>query len=179
MCAKDKKGRHPHPHHLLDGFKKDVEDCQLSEIELSGSKFTWEKSKGSENWVREWLDRAFATNTWWNHEPIKLNIFNTSITKKQFCFKFENTWLREENFHLEVTSFWQNLPPTHLLPKLISVSSFMARWEKSFFHKFREKVIKQKEILDALKSREDRDGIQLYFFRKAKLKELLVQEESY
>ncbi|XP_074346861.1 uncharacterized protein LOC141685668 [Apium graveolens] len=30
-------------------------------------------------------------------------------SKKNFRFRFENTWLREENFHAEVTAHWKNL----------------------------------------------------------------------
>lgn len=108
-----------------------------------GGRYTWEKGKVTENWVRERLNRAFATDVWWNifplctlsvfhavisdHEPIKLNLFNTSVTKKQFRFKFENTWLKEVDFVSDVSRFWQDMPPIHLLPKLISVSSFMAK----------------------------------------------------
>lgn len=141
------------------------------------------------------LDRAFATDSWWNlfplctlsvfhviksdHDLIKLNLFNMAVTKKQFRFKFKNTWLKEAGFHSEVSKFWQDLPPFHLLSKLISMSSFMARWERRFFHKFREKVIKQKEVLDALKNREDDDEIQSYFDEKAKMEELLLHEEIY
>lgn len=40
-------------------------------------------------------------------------------------------------------------------------------------------MLKQKEVIDALKFREDEDGIQSYFAEKVKLEELLVQEESY
>lgn len=114
LCRQEKKGRHPHPGYLFNGFKKAIEDCGLHEVDLTGGRFTWEKSKGTDNWVRERLDRAFETDTWWrklplctlsvfhatvsDHEPIKLNLFNTSVTKKQFRFKFENTWLKESNF---------------------------------------------------------------------------------
>lgn len=184
-----------HPQYLLDGFKKAIEDCDLNEVDLQGGSFTWEKSKGTANWVRERLDRAFASDTWWilfplctltvlhavvsDHEPIKLDLCNTSVTKRQFRFKFENIWLKEESFSTEVVRYWQDLPPIHLLPKLISVSEFMEKWGRCFFHKFREKVIKQKENIDAVKFREDDEGIKLYFTEKSKLEELLIQEESY
>lgn len=195
LCGKDKKGKHLHPQNLLDGFKAAIEDCGLNEVDLTGGLYTWEKSKGTKEWVRERLDRAFASNTWWSlfplctlsvfhivtsdHEPIKLSLFNTMITRKQFRFKFENIWLKEESFSSEISSFWQNLPPTHMLPKLISVSAFMAKWGKVFFNKFREKVVKQKSIIDTLKNREDAEGVRSYFAEKSKLEELLFQEESY
>lgn len=149
LYSSDRKGKHPHPQNLLNGFRNVIEDCALSEIELQGGGFTWEKSKGTTDWVRERLDRAFASAALWqmfplcmlsvshvvvsDHDPIKLDLMNTSFSKKQFRFKFENTWLKEESFHTDVATFWQGLPTIHLLPKLISVSSFMAKWERTFF----------------------------------------------
>lgn len=65
LNIKDKKGTHVHPQNLLDGFKKAVEDCNLVELDLMGGQFTWEKSRGSSDWVRERLDRAFASPSWW------------------------------------------------------------------------------------------------------------------
>lgn len=53
----DKKGKHLHPQNLLSGFKKAIDDCNLIEVDLSGWAFTWEKSKGTQDWVRERLDR--------------------------------------------------------------------------------------------------------------------------
>lgn len=179
LYISDKKGQHKHPQSLLDGFRKTIEDCSLIELELKGGDFTWEKSKGTTRWVRERLDRCFANSLWWSqfplctltvfhtiksdHEPIKLELMNTTMPKNQFRFRFENTWLKESSFHSEVSSFWQSLPALHLLPKLLAVSKYMAKWGKDFFNKFREKVVKQKETIDNLKNREDDDGIQMFF----------------
>lgn len=55
----------------------------------------------------------------------------------------------------------------------------MAKWGMTFFHKFRDKMVKQKTIIDELKNMEDDDGIQLYFDAKEKLNGLLLHEESY
>lgn len=151
-------------------------------MDLIGGDFTWEKSKGSPNWVRERLDRAFAENSWWqkfplckltvthaiysDHDPIILELLDMSYSRKQFRFRFENIWLKEPLFHEEVSSYWQGIPTIFLLPKLISVSSFMAKWVRNFFHKFRDKVKKQKEILNALVNRSDEEGIRCYFTEK-------------
>lgn len=51
------------------------------------------------------------------------------------------------------------LPTAHILPKLVSVSSFMAKWGKKFFHKFRDKIKKQKEVVDGLVNRDDEEGV--------------------
>lgn len=70
LYAVDKKGEHPHPQSLLDGFHLVVKDCNLVELNLMGGKFTWEKSKDKPNWVRERLDREFANNDWWRKFPL-------------------------------------------------------------------------------------------------------------
>lgn len=60
LCAMDKSGPHPHPQSLLDGFKAAEEDCALLEVDLKVGDYTWKKSKGKPNWVREKLDKTFA-----------------------------------------------------------------------------------------------------------------------
>lgn len=59
------------------------------------------------------------------HDPISLELMNMSFSMKQFWF--ENTWLQEANFKEDVIKCWEGLPPSPLLLKLISVSSFMMR----------------------------------------------------
>ncbi|XP_074337672.1 uncharacterized protein LOC141674870 [Apium graveolens] len=61
-----------------------------------------------------------------------------------------NDLLSELDFHKETKDYWLSLPAAHILPKLISVSNFMAHWGKNCFHKFRDKVKKQKELLAKL-----------------------------
>lgn len=72
-----------------------------------------------------------------------------------------------------------NILALHLLPKLIYVSSFMARWGRTFFPKFREKVKKQKAILVDLVNRVDESSIKEYLVERDKLNEMLLHEEVY
>lgn len=74
------------------------------------------------------------------HEPILLDLLRVDIPKRTFRFRFENMWLKGLSFIEEVKAIWKELPKYHLLPKHFVVSSFMARWGKSFFDKFREKL---------------------------------------
>lgn len=78
-------------------------------VNLLGRKFTWEKGRGSDTWVREKLDRSFATDSWWSkfpfhslkvvhapvsdHEPIILELLKINVLMKSFRFRFENMWL--------------------------------------------------------------------------------------
>lgn len=156
MHVSDKKGNFVHPQYLINGFRNTTEGCQLYELMMTGGRFTWEKSRGTSSWVREKLDRGFATVNWCNkfpmfnlsvlhtsvsdHEPLLLELFKSDISRRSFRFRFENMWLREPGFINEVTEVWKTIPAIHLLPKLFEVSSFMARWGRSFFHKFRDKL---------------------------------------
>ncbi|XP_074366501.1 uncharacterized protein LOC141707310 [Apium graveolens] len=191
----DKQGNSRHPQSLIDGFRMAIDDCNLTEIDLQGGMFTWERGRGTKDWVREKLDWAFASRSWWNkyplcklvlyhttysdHDPILLDLLSTTFSKKQFRFKFENTWLEEPSFRKEVADFWLTLPRINILPKLIFVSSFMARWGRNFFHKFRDKIKKQKATISNLVDRTDDVGIAKYFEEKNKLDDLLFQEEVY
>lgn len=179
----------PHARSLMAGFQEAVDDSLLSEIDLQGGKFTWEKSRGTANWVKERLDRSFAMREWLHmfplcklsvihvpvsdHDPLLLDIISVDFSRKQFRFRFEDTWLQEPNFRKKTTDFWLDLSPSHILPKLIYVSNFMARWGRNFFHKFRDKVKKQKELLSSLVNRVDSDEVKLYFEEKDRLNELL------
>lgn len=49
LQAEDKLGLNDHPQALLEGFRSVIDDCLLTEIELEGGKYTWEKSKGKQN----------------------------------------------------------------------------------------------------------------------------------
>lgn len=37
---------------LIEGFRRDVEDSSISELNLDGGKYTWERGRGSKDWVR-------------------------------------------------------------------------------------------------------------------------------
>lgn len=60
LYSSDKKDLHPHPESLMRGFRDALDESLLSEVELQGGCFTWDKSRGKDNWVQEKLDRAFA-----------------------------------------------------------------------------------------------------------------------
>ncbi|XP_074326978.1 uncharacterized protein LOC141664920 [Apium graveolens] len=103
---KEKNGLHKHPQMLLDGFRIVIEDCGLIELDLTGGKYTWEKSRGKKDWIREKIDRAFAVAFWWqkfplcklkvhhtiysDHDPVNLELYSIDHPKTKFRFRFEN-----------------------------------------------------------------------------------------
>lgn len=106
LFMSDKKGRNKHPQWMINGFREVLEECQVSELVLNGGKFTWERGHETNEWVREKLDRVFATDGWWakfplhnlqmlhvpvsDHEPLKLEFLRTDISNMKFIFLFEN-----------------------------------------------------------------------------------------
>lgn len=64
LAAHEKRGQHEHPNWKLQGFKQAVSDSGLLDISMEGYQFTWERARGSENWVEERLDRVLATESW-------------------------------------------------------------------------------------------------------------------
>lgn len=195
MFASDKKGRVVHPQYLLDGFSSTISECQLSEIPLGGGKFTWERGRSTNEWVREKLDRGFSTDSWMNkfpanhlrvvhtsvsdHEPIVLELLSTSVSKITFRFRFENIWLKEPSFIQHVSEIWKTIPLNHLLSKIVEITSFMAQWGRSFFHKFREKIKQHKMNLEKLVDCNNAESMKEYLSEKEKLNTLLLQEEAY
>lgn len=78
----------------------------------------------------------------------------------------------------EVSEIWNYIPVTHLLPKIVEVTSFMARWGRSFFHKFRENIKMHKANLVKFIECNDASSIQEYLSEREKLNTLSLQEET-
>lgn len=195
LKEEDRLGNHKHHQALLDGFKQTVEKCDLIEMDLTGGKYTWEKGRGTTDWIRSRIDRAFATTSWWqlfplcklslhhviysDHDPIQVELCSTKHSKKSFRFRFENTWLKEKSFHEEVSNHWKKLAPTQFLSKLLDISEFMNKWGRRFFNKFREKIQRQKDILTLYEDCADEVQTNHYFEERRKLEELMIHEEAY
>lgn len=62
----DKKGGASYPQWLLDGFNDTLEETGLSELEIFGHPFTWERGRNTDSWLEIRLDRALATYNWFD-----------------------------------------------------------------------------------------------------------------
>ncbi|XP_074351584.1 uncharacterized protein LOC141690709 [Apium graveolens] len=60
LQQEDKKGGMLYPQWLLDDFNDTIEEAGLNDLELHGHQFTWERGRGTYNWVEIRLDRALA-----------------------------------------------------------------------------------------------------------------------
>lgn len=64
MLETEKQGGCEQPRRLSEGFTAAINDCQLLDLGFNGSMFTWERSRGSDRWVQERLDRGLANKQW-------------------------------------------------------------------------------------------------------------------
>jgi hypothetical protein len=113
LAQEDKRETHPHPNWLCNGFQNVVGDCDLTDIHLEGYPFTRVKSRGSSTVIEERLDRAMANSQWLmlypgvkltnllsshsDHSPILLQNLPTIRSGRIYSFRFENSWLKEED----------------------------------------------------------------------------------
>jgi endonuclease/exonuclease/phosphatase family metal-dependent hydrolase len=122
LAQEDKRGIHPHPNWLCNGFRSAVCDCDLTDIHLEGYPYTWIKSRGSSDVIEERLDRAMANSQWLatytgvklvnlltshsDHSPIFLQNSPLVMNGRTYSFRFENSWLKEEDIDDVVEDGW-------------------------------------------------------------------------
>lgn len=81
LSIADKWGGTPRAKSLMNGFRAVIDDSLLIEIDLQGGNFTWEKSCGTNYWVKERLDKAFASRSWLHSFPLcKLSVIRTLVS---------------------------------------------------------------------------------------------------
>ncbi|XP_019150110.1 PREDICTED: uncharacterized protein LOC109189862 [Ipomoea nil] len=122
-CLSEKRGSHSHPTSLIEGLNDALGDCQLVDLGMEGGRYTWEKSRGTESWMEERLDRAVATTEWLelHDEVVVQNIYTVfsdhcalsvsfdpgAARAHSGSFKFETAWLLEEGCAKVVDEAWR------------------------------------------------------------------------
>lgn len=127
----EKRGGNPQPRHLIEGFKEAVESSGLSEFRFQGYQYTWERSRGTPNWIEAKLDRILVSDAWReifedakanslevsrsDHMPLFIDITPSYPTIRKHKFHFENLWLKDNLCRQVVIKSWsatqgQDLP---------------------------------------------------------------------
>lgn len=71
-----------------------------------------------------------------DYDHIVLDLLHISISKKVFSLSLRIRGLKSLTFVKRCQKIWLKIHPIYLLPKFLSVSSFMAKRDCNFFHKF-------------------------------------------
>lgn len=117
MASNEKIGGVPQLRSRMIGFSAAVQDYNLHDIRMVGYQYTWQRSRGTTNWIAERLDRALVTETWreilsdaWvenilvvhsDHSALVVNCRTTQIHRCR-PFQFENVWRRNNECRLIV-----------------------------------------------------------------------------
>ena len=84
------------------------------------------------------LSSLFAATS--NHSPILLQFSPPSLRNVSHWFRFENLWLREEEFVFRFEMWWGSSTDLFLVSRLSHCAGFMANWGRNFLQKFCNKL---------------------------------------
>uniref|UniRef100_A0A803PKP9 CCHC-type domain-containing protein n=1 Tax=Cannabis sativa TaxID=3483 RepID=A0A803PKP9_CANSA len=191
----EKRGGKPYPQRLLTGFNEALQQCNLHDVELQGHPFTWEKGRGSNNWIEVRLDRALATSAWFqvfpqatllnldyscsDHAALFLEPMVPPVFTPNHRFRFENTWLKEPLCAEIVKECWENGHHLDLTGKLKLCAEKLKVWGKEITGTLNHIIKDYKKQLKKLQGRRDDNYVQVYNEVKKKLFKAIDQRESY
>ncbi|XP_060969581.1 uncharacterized protein LOC133036837 [Cannabis sativa] len=164
-------------------------------MEMEGYKFTWERGKGTENWVEIKLDRALVTPSWLDKFP-NAKLTNLEVSTSDHClilltpvvqtqqattrsFKFENAWLREPMCRKLVEDIWLLHHDSPLAVKIEKCSEVLAEWGKEITGSFKTRISKCEKRIKLLKGRRDADSAKRYQEENERLAKMLTQKEIF
>ncbi|KAL3011546.1 hypothetical protein AAZX31_07G204100 [Glycine max] len=107
----EKIGLIDHPMWLIRGFRETLNDCNLYDLPMKGYQFTWNRSRGENDGIKEKLDRGAATLDWidlfpnfkilnglspkYDHSPITMKLNDVKRRHFQKHIRSENAWFLE------------------------------------------------------------------------------------
>uniref|UniRef100_A0A803P367 RNase H type-1 domain-containing protein n=1 Tax=Cannabis sativa TaxID=3483 RepID=A0A803P367_CANSA len=111
----DKRGGNPYPNWLVNGFNDALGECGLCDMELYGYPYTWERHRGTDDWVEVRIDRALVNQSWLDLFPTA-KLFNLEASNSDHC-------------------------PLHLVPHNATMVASNRVFRKRFFWKQRSKQL--------------------------------------
>ncbi|MCI03614.1 endonuclease/exonuclease/phosphatase family protein, partial [Trifolium medium] len=167
LSQEDKKGIHPHPNWLCNGFRSAVSDCDLTDIQLEGYPYTWIKSMGTPNVIEERLDRAMTNSEWLgmypeaklvniiashsDHSPILLHTTPMERQQNSYSFRFENIWLQEDDIEEVVEEGWGRGREDEVTVKVAQCADKLKRWGRRKRMKVKQEVAECGDELERLR----------------------------
>ncbi|MCI14076.1 endonuclease/exonuclease/phosphatase family protein, partial [Trifolium medium] len=170
-------------------------DCDLTDIQLEGYPYTWIKSRGSPNVIEERLDRAMANSEWLmtfpeakllnllashsDHSPILLQNSPMIRHGKTYLFRFENSWLKEDDVEEVVEGGWGIDRGVDITNRILRCADKLQGWGRRKRMKFKQDVNECSEEMERLRGSQDPATSERYKEVQEKHAILLIQEETY
>ncbi|MCH84659.1 endonuclease/exonuclease/phosphatase family protein, partial [Trifolium medium] len=191
----EKRSKVDHPPWRIRGFRDAVQDSNLVDLPIIGYPFTWVKGRGTNDMKEERLDRAMATPYWLDlfqqcqlhnviadrsdHSPILLKLHEVSRSRTTRDFKFENSWLLEEDLEMIVKEGWEKEPYSELITRLTSCSHDMNEWGRKLRNKYRKEIEECRMELERLRGTMNPLQQARYEEVRNKMSNCLAHEEAF
>ena len=172
-----------------------IADSNLHEVLLQGYPFTWERGRGTANWVQESLDWAFVYESWLSifplcklsnliavvsdHSWIILYIEVREYFLSKMRLKVENALLKEADFQQTVIHNWEATKGRHVMYRLDNCSSTMDTWGRNFVRQFRNQISECQRQLIMVLGDASVTATEEAMNLCVQLSKLLIQEEQY
>uniref|UniRef100_A0A803NTY0 Endonuclease/exonuclease/phosphatase domain-containing protein n=1 Tax=Cannabis sativa TaxID=3483 RepID=A0A803NTY0_CANSA len=80
----DKRGGNAYPNWLINGFCGMLDDCGLHDLDLEGYSYTWERGRGTDEWIEVRIDRAIVTQQFLDMFPT-VKLINLEVSTSDHC----------------------------------------------------------------------------------------------
>ncbi|XP_031116788.1 uncharacterized protein LOC116020453 [Ipomoea triloba] len=175
LQATEKVGRVPHPEWLRRGFCEAVRESGLSDFGIGGCQFTWERGRGTTQWVREKLDRVLVSGNWrdafpraraWSvkgtssdHLPLHLCTNwggRRSVVRRP---RYENSWGKEQECKDLVESAWYRDGAAPIMDRIERCSREVWQWGRRRSSGEREELKRCKQRMGELRNAGDKRSV--------------------
>jgi hypothetical protein len=197
----EKEGRAVRSESQMEGFRKVLAECQLSDLGFRGIPFTWSNHRQDTSFTKERLDRAVANREWcslyrdisvynlaaqtFDHCPIQV-CFSNELESERFSynrgFKFEEAWTHDSECMEVITDAWNDEglgdePMREVQRRLTSCQKALTLWSGRKFGNVTKQIKRKPSLLEELQRRENPALIADIKTLQAKLDELLAHED--
>ncbi|XP_019163544.1 PREDICTED: uncharacterized protein LOC109159890 [Ipomoea nil] len=159
----------------MEAFNQALDDCGLFDLGMRGRRFTWEKGRGTANWVEERLDRAVAGADWcdlfphasvhnhwcdWSdHSAIFVEIHGLRQARQRRRFLFENAWLAEAGCKDIVLNAWNVTAGDSVPTRLSYCGDSLYVWGGDFAKKTEREIRQLHGRLNMIRDRRDEPSL--------------------
>ncbi|KAJ9545526.1 hypothetical protein OSB04_025233 [Centaurea solstitialis] len=195
LSQEEKYGLHEHPDWCIQGFREALLDCRLIDIPMQGFPYTWSRHKGRPNEVHERLDRAVATQSWYNlfpdhwvenltcsisdHSPIALHTQVRQPIAHNRNFRFENKWLQEPSFNQFLLDSWNKIGNNEFPTKLSLLAKTLRKWGRNLNSSYKHDVKEAYSKLESLRRNLNPISNTAYEEERLRLLSILLKEEEH
>ncbi|XP_019198918.1 PREDICTED: uncharacterized protein LOC109192679 [Ipomoea nil] len=164
---------------------------------MNGYQFTWEKGKGTVNWIEERLDKVLATESWCgvvrgasvtnfltresDHSALFLGIHDHSRQggRRKRGFHFEMAWLHDEGCRGVVETAWEDGRNMGFQDCILYCGDRLSRWGDDRFHKFGEQIMNLRKEQLHIRGLTDTASLAEFQHLETKLSSMEAQEDVY